>query len=80
MPFDNRTNRVSPDVENEGVDEDDEEEGLEGDHQSKPLKDPPRPTVPIREKSTCGNVDGAGVEDMARGRSVRRYIKDAMLM
>ena len=48
---------VSPSAEKDGVDEDDAEE--DDVDQSRPAKDPPRPTVPIREKSTWGNEDGA---------------------
>jgi len=61
-------NTVSPVEENIDalVDVDAEDEKLEeSDHQSKPLKDPPMPTVPIREKSTWGKVDGAGVAAIA---------------
>ena len=51
------------------LDKEDWENGPEGDHQSSPLKDPPNPTVPIREKSTRGSVDGAGVDAaIANGR------------
>ena len=50
---------VSPSAENDGADEEDAEED-DADHQSSPAKDPPRPTDPMREKSTWGSEDGAG--------------------
>jgi hypothetical protein len=54
------------------LDVDAEAKGEESDHQSRPLKDPPNPTVPMREKSTCGNVDGAGVDAMAESSNGKR--------
>lgn len=58
-------NTVSPVVENAEDEFDVEEKAEESDHQSRPLKDPPRPTVPMREKSTWGRFDGAVVDAMA---------------
>lgn len=49
VPSDDCTKTVSPSVEKEGVDEVASEEG---DHQSRPENDPPKPTLPMREKST----------------------------
>lgn len=61
-PSDDRTNIVSPSDEKEGVDED---EADEGEYQSRPQKEPPKPTRPMREKSTCGREDGAAESAMA---------------
>jgi hypothetical protein len=63
---------VSPVEEKIDADAAEEENGEESDHQSKPSKDPPSPTVPIREKSTCGSDDGAGVDAMAGRKNGRR--------
>jgi len=63
---------VSPVVENAEDELDVDEKGEESDHQSSPVNDPPSPTVPIREKSTCGRSDGAVVAAMAGMRNGRR--------
>lgn len=62
------TKTVSPSVEkgSEGLAD------VEPDHQSNPENEPPNPTLPIREKSTCGRVDGAGVDAMLVERDTRR--------
>jgi len=48
LPSDDLTKTESPSDERDGVDEDD----AEGENQSSPEKDPPSPTLPMREKST----------------------------
>ena len=63
LPSEDARKTVSPSTEKEGTEEVAAKE--DGDHQSRPAKDPPNPTVPIREKSTCGKEDGAGVPAMA---------------
>ena len=63
---------VSPVVEKAEDELDVEEKDDESDHQSSPLNDPPRPTVPIREKSTWGRFDGAGVAAMTGMRNGKR--------
>jgi hypothetical protein len=61
-PFVLRRKSVLPVVEK--VDDGDDEEFDGVAYQSNPANAPPRPTVPIFEKSTCGRDDGAGVEAM----------------
>ena len=63
LPSEDARKTVSPSAEKVGTDE--VAAKVDGDHQSRPAKDPPNPTVPIREKSTCGKEEGAGDPAMA---------------
>jgi hypothetical protein len=70
LPSEPCISRVSPVVEKCPLDP--EAKGDDDDHQSSPANEPPSPTVPIFEKSTCGNADGAEVDAMASGATMAR--------
>lgn len=64
-------NSEAPSAENLAPPVDVEAKGEEEVHQSRPAKDPPNPTCPMREKSTWGREVGAVVA-VARGSEIRR--------